>query len=39
MSDKQILKLTSPIPLSVNHYLGTRAILKKDKTAINILAL
>lgn len=32
MSEKQILKLTSPIPLSVNHYLGTRAILKKDKS-------
>lgn len=32
MNDKQILKLTSPIPLSVNHYLGTRAILKKDKS-------
>ena len=28
---KQILKLTSPIPLSVNHYLGTRAILKNGK--------
>lgn len=27
----QILKLTSPIPLSVNHYLGTRAILKNGK--------
>ena len=31
MIDKQILKLTSPIPLSVNHYLGTRCILKNGK--------
>jgi crossover junction endodeoxyribonuclease RusA len=31
MSEKQILKLTSTIPLSVNHYLGTRAILKNGK--------
>lgn len=31
MSEKQILKLTSPIPLSVNHYLGTRAIIKNGK--------
>lgn len=29
--EKQVLKLTSPIPLSVNHYLGTRAILKNGK--------
>ena len=29
--DKKILKLISPIPLSVNHYLGTRAILKNGK--------
>lgn len=29
--EKKILKLTSPIPLSVNHYLGTRAILKNGK--------
>lgn len=29
MSD--ILKLTSPIPPSVNHYLGTRAIIKNGK--------
>jgi crossover junction endodeoxyribonuclease RusA len=28
---KNVLKLISPIPLSVNHYLGTRAIIKKDK--------
>lgn len=28
---KKVLKLTSPIPLSVNHYLGTRAILKNGK--------
>ena len=26
-----ILKLTAPIPLSVNHYLGTRAVLKNGK--------
>ena len=26
-----VLKLTSPIPLSVNHYLGTRAIIKNGK--------
>lgn len=26
-----ILKLTSPIPASVNHYLGTRAIIKNGK--------
>ena len=26
-----VLKLISPIPLSVNHYLGTRAILKNGK--------
>lgn len=31
MSCKQELKLISPIPLSVNHYLGTRAILKNGK--------
>lgn len=29
--EKKVLKLTSPIPLSVNHYLGTRAILKNGK--------
>lgn len=28
---EQVLKLVSPIPLSVNHYLGTRAILKNGK--------
>ena len=28
---KQVLKLISPIPESVNHYLGTRAILKNGK--------
>lgn len=28
---KNVLRLTSPIPLSVNHYLGTRAILKNGK--------
>lgn len=27
----QILNLVSPIPLSVNHYLGTRAILKNGR--------
>jgi Holliday junction resolvase RusA-like endonuclease len=27
----QILKLTSPIPASVNHYLGTRAIIKNGR--------
>lgn len=29
--NKNILKLTSPIPASVNHYLGTRAIIKNGK--------
>ena len=28
---EQVLKLVSTIPLSVNHYLGTRAILKNGK--------
>lgn len=31
MSEKQTLKLISPIPCSVNHYLGTRAIMKNGK--------
>lgn len=31
MSCRPELKLVSPIPLSVNHYLGTRAILKNGK--------
>ena len=29
--DKQVLKLTSPIPPSQNHYLGWRAIIKNGK--------
>lgn len=29
--EKQVLKLTSPIPESVNHYLATRAIIKNGK--------
>ena len=29
--EKQVLKLTSPVPCSVNHYLGTRAIIKNGK--------
>ena len=29
--NEHVLRLTSPIPLSVNHYLGTRAILKNGK--------
>jgi crossover junction endodeoxyribonuclease RusA len=29
--EKKKLKLTSPIPCSVNHYLGTRAIMKNGK--------
>lgn len=31
MNSNQILKLTSPIPCSVNHYLGTRVIMKNNK--------
>ena len=31
MQTKQSLRLTSPIPCSVNHYLGTRAIIKNGK--------
>lgn len=31
MNEKQILKLTSPIPCSVNHYLGTRVVTKNGK--------
>ena len=31
MSCRPELKLISPIPLSVNHYLGTRAIIKNGK--------
>lgn len=31
MEEKQVLKLISPIPPSVNHYLGWRAIIKNGK--------
>ena len=29
--DKKVLKLVSPIPMSVNHYLGTRVVMKNKK--------
>lgn len=34
---KQVLKLTSPIPLSVNHYLGTRVVYNKKQKPMAIV--